>query len=100
MKQNKQITLADVLNTKSKDEQLQRVQSLIKMVQAPIIDIIVRFDARSGQIGTNLVGVENLPAKDIVEILEAAAKSIREQEVNMLKEKVKENEPDPEPAEE
>jgi len=100
MKKSNSETLADVLNTKSKDEQLKAVKSLISMVQMPVIDIVVRYDGRTNNIATSIVGIDSIPGSDVVQILEAATKSIRDQELNMLKEKVKEDEPNPEPAKE
>ena len=78
--------IADLLATKNQDEQADRIQHLLQMAQAPVIDLIVRADMRTGSISLHLVG-PNLPAVDIHRILDAAKEHLRKQELEAMQPK-------------
>ena len=50
-------TIQGLLETKDKNEQVERIRHLLAMVQAPVVDLVIRFDGRLGQVmDVNTVG--------------------------------------------
>jgi len=93
MKQQNNVNLSDILNTRSKKEQVERVQTLIKLVQEPVIDIVVRYDPRINSLTSSVIGINELPAQDAIKILESAIEQIRNAEIEELKKRVEDNSP-------
>jgi hypothetical protein len=46
--------LAELLGTNKPDEQAQRVQMLINAAQAPVLDVLIQHDARTGSLSYRL----------------------------------------------
>lgn len=72
--------LHDILDTKNKTEQVRRVEHLLQMANAPVVDLIVRYDTRSQQLGISVIGITELDSEAIHQILTAAQDSLRQQE--------------------
>jgi hypothetical protein len=78
--------ISELLSTKNAHEQAERIQTLMNMASAPVIDLIVRADMRTGSISLHLVGPD-LPAVDIHRILDAAKEYLRKQELEAMQPK-------------
>jgi len=79
MKQT-QSELEKLLQTKDRVEQAQRVQGLLSMAGAPVVDIVIRADGRNGNIGITLIGPD-LGIQDVYKILDAAREILHQQEL-------------------
>ncbi len=79
---NKQIEA--LLGTKKASEQAERVEHLLKMAAAPVVDLVIRYDPRADMIGLNVIGGE-LPVADILKILHAAEDMLRQKELEAAK---------------
>lgn len=80
------IDLADLLKTKKRDEQAARVEDLIRMANAPVVDMVVRYDGRGRQVtGVTVIGSDRLTYDDARAILNGALEYIRRQELAEIK---------------
>lgn len=77
--QPKPPTLAELLDTKDRRKQAERVAKLF----SPVIDIIVRFDGRSGQISMLALGGE-LSGADARLILNKAQEQLMQEEAQAM----------------
>lgn len=85
MKQNGTgIDIANLLQTKDRKEQGRRVQQLVQAAQAPVLDLVIRHDARSGQTAVTVIG-GNLTFQDCYFILGEAEKQLRARELEEAK---------------
>ena len=74
----KTATLAEILKTDDPQKQLEVVQKLIHLANAPVVQLLITLDTRNSKVtlsGTEL-GIENLYA-----VLDAARKEVVSQEV-------------------
>jgi len=72
--------LASLLGTKNRDEQTAKVQALLNAAQAPVVDLVIRFDARTQQVTLAAIGGRLAP--DIVYfLLEQARAKLRAEEL-------------------
>jgi hypothetical protein len=50
-------TIHGLLDTRNKQEQVERIRHLLAAAQAPVVDLVIRFDGRLGQVvDVNTVG--------------------------------------------
>jgi hypothetical protein len=77
--------LAQVLNTKDRKEQAARVKTLLQAAQAPVVDLIIRFDGRTGQLAIKTIGPD-MPVAAVYKLLDSAREVLHNVEVNSLKE--------------
>jgi hypothetical protein len=75
--------LSKLLETKNPKEQAARVQTLIQAAQAPVVDLIIRFDGRTGQIAIKTIGPD-IPAAAVYKLLDAARDALRDAELRSL----------------
>jgi hypothetical protein len=71
---NKALTIEDVTGSKNKVVQ---AQAYIKVVTAPVIELIVRWDGRTGVVSVASIG--NISPTDAVELLEKGVHAIHQQ---------------------
>ena len=76
-------TLNELFGTKSKKEQAKRAQSLIGQINAPVVDLIIRFDGRTNQLNISLIGPD-LKIEDLYKILDGARDMLRERELQAI----------------
>jgi hypothetical protein len=91
--------LHDLLNTKNKGEQVKRVENLLQLAGAPVIDLVVRYDTRTQEIGISVIGVDDLPTEAMHQILGGAQEGLRRQEKAALQQRLEQaNTPQDPPA--
>jgi hypothetical protein len=79
MMKEKPVTIEQMLGTKDRGEQARRVQAL---VTAPVVDVIVRLDQRSGQVSVAVLGVGGQVALEgVLEILEQGRQTLLRQAI-------------------
>jgi hypothetical protein len=81
--------LDDLLQTRSKRQQVERVEQLMMAVknltQAPVIDVTIRYDGRSDEVNVDLRGgFPGFPA--LMQILERARQQVIQAEIQAGKE--------------
>jgi len=64
--------LSDLLGTRNPKEQAEKVEALINTVQAPVADLVIRFDGRIGQVVQVSVIGPQVVLDDALAILEGA----------------------------
>ena len=74
-------TLASILQTKNKEQQVSAVQGLIQLAKTPVVDIVVRYDGRSEQVGLTIIGIEQVTTEAIYKILDMAREQVRQNEL-------------------
>lgn len=74
--------IAEFFGTSNAKEQIDIAKGLQAAATAPIIDVIVRFDPRVGQIGISIIGGD-VPVEIARKILQGALDQLHEQEVKM-----------------
>lgn len=84
--------LHDLLNTKNKSQQVERVQQLLNAAGAPVIDLVVRVDTRTQQIGVTVIGIQELDHETAYAILQAAQDNLRKQAIAALQKQAQPNE--------
>lgn len=72
--------IAELLGTKDKDEQEKIIKALIQAAQAPVIDIVIRYDARVDQMGIQFIGGD-IPLVLAKRVLAAAQENLHQQEL-------------------
>jgi len=72
--------LAEKLGTSNVKEQLDIIQGLQMAAQAPVVDLVLRYDPRLGQIGFSVIG-GTIPADIARKILQAGLDQLHEQEL-------------------
>ena len=72
--------LAEKLGTSSVKEQLDIIQGLQMAAQSPVVDLVLRYDPRLGQIGFSVIG-GTIPADIARKILQAGLDQLHEQEL-------------------
>lgn len=72
--------VAEILGTNNKKEQAAHIQELLQMVNAPVVDLVVRFDARTQQVSVEVVGPDVLGSV-AQQILEAAKNMLHQKEL-------------------
>lgn len=78
--------LAELLGTKNRDEQAAKVQALLNAAQAPVIDLVIRFDARTNRITLAAIGGRLAPEL-VYYLLEQARAKLRAEELAALEKK-------------
>jgi hypothetical protein len=71
----------DLLGTKDRKLQAQRVAQLIRDATAPVIDLIIRFDPRADDVTLQWVGIDRLPIEFLKKMIEQARQIIEEKEI-------------------
>lgn len=84
-------TIADVLETKDKALQIERVKALMM----PVVDIVVRYDGRFGGVTVDLIGGQATP-QQAREILTRAMEALSQKEVELLAQQQGNNNKEPE----
>jgi len=74
------MSLAELLGTKNKKEQEQKVQNLLRAVQMPVIDMVIRYDGVADQVNVMILG-GNVAFEVAHRILDLARKEIQRDEV-------------------
>ena len=72
--------LAEKLGTSNVMEQLDIIQGLQIAAQSPVVDLVLRYDPRLGQIGFSVIG-GTIPADIARKILQAGLDQLHEQEL-------------------
>ena len=72
--------IAEVLGTSNVKEQLDMIQGLQMAAQAPVVDLVLRYDPRVGQIIFSVIG-GNIPTDMARKILQAGLDQLHEQEL-------------------
>jgi hypothetical protein len=81
---SKKPNLAALLETKSPVMQAERVQTLLNAAVAPVVDLIIRVDARSGNLSLYTLGDPQITTEAMHQILDGAKAFLREQELSAL----------------
>ena len=68
--------IAQLLETKNKKEQLERIQALQQMSSMPVFDIVCRFDPRTNDFGFSIIGGQ-LTLEQTIDILEKGLDELR-----------------------
>lgn len=76
----KDTQLSDILQTKDPKDQTKRVQELIQLVQAPVIDVIIRADPRFQSVEVIVVG-GNINFESAYMLLDRAREWLRQREL-------------------
>lgn len=64
--------LHELLETRNRNEQAEKVAALLKTAQAPVIDLVIRYDGRIKMVVDVLPVGGNIPLNDGLAILEGA----------------------------
>ena len=72
--------LHDLLDTKKKTEQVERVEQLLQAARTPVFAVMVVMDPRSQRIDIRAAGVENASTQDIKFVLRQAIDNLTVQE--------------------
>jgi hypothetical protein len=81
---SKKPNLAALLETKSPAVQAERVQTLLNAAVAPVVDLIIRVDARSGHLSLHSLGDPQITTEAMHQILDGAKAFLREQELSAV----------------
>jgi len=74
--------LADLLKTKKRDEQAARVAELLQAANAPVVDVVIRYDDRVRQVrGVTVIGSDQMTYDQARAILNGALEYVRRQEM-------------------
>ena len=82
-KDKQELNIDKIVGTKDKTKQ---AEVFLKLVNAPVVDLIVRFDTRNNQVMVGGFGGQ-LEVAAIYKILDLARDTLREQELKTLAEK-------------
>jgi hypothetical protein len=63
------------------EKRVERVQTLLNATIAPVVDLIIRVDARSGKLSLHTLGDPQITTKAMHQILDGAKAFLREQEL-------------------
>lgn len=74
------LNLAEMLGTKNKKEQAEKVAQLLRIVNMPIIDVVIRFDPIVDQVDVRIIG-GNIGFDVAHHILDLTRKHIQQDEV-------------------
>ena len=85
MAKRKTPKIAELLRTKDRKEQADRIEALIQAATAPVVTIAIVFDQRSNRIA--VVPVDPVSADDLHSILDHAKEYVRQVELEKLKER-------------
>jgi hypothetical protein len=69
------------LETKHPEKQAEHVQTLLNATIAPVVDLIIRVDARSGNLSLHTLGDPQITTEAMHQILDVAKAFLREQEL-------------------
>lgn len=72
--------VAEYLGTSNVKQQLEILQGLKAAVQAPVIDLVLRYDPRLGQIAFSVIGGD-VPTEIARKILQAGLDQLHQQEL-------------------
>ena len=93
--ENPQITnpsLNELLGTKNKKDQARLVQSLVGKFNAPVVDLVLRYDGRMDQLNISLVGPD-ISIENLYKILDVARDMLKRREFEAMKEKEDQGQP-------
>ena len=79
-------TLHELLGTKNKKEQTKRVLSLVNQINAPVVDLVLRYDGRTDQLNISLIG-PSVSIDSLYKILDGARDMLKQQEFEGMKAK-------------
>ncbi len=74
------MSLAKLLGTKNKQEQEQKVQKLLRALNMPVIDMMIRYDGIADQVNVTILG-GNVSFEVAHRILDLARKEIQQDEI-------------------
>jgi len=74
------MNIAEMLGTKNKKEQEEKIAKLIKALNMPVIDVVIRFDPIPDQVGVTVIG-GNLGFDVANHILDLVRKDLQKQEI-------------------
>jgi len=83
---NTTLAIHELLGTKNKKEQAERITALMGQINAPVLDLIIRFDGRTNQVGISIVGPD-FQLRTLYAMLDAARDMLKKQEYEALEEK-------------
>lgn len=89
--------MADLLLTKDKEEQARRVEQLINLGGAPVVDIVVRYDPRFQGPPMIVAFGGQLEIEQAILVLENAVDSLRAKLVETLRQQAEEGKGDTAP---
>ena len=90
------MNIAEMLGTKNKKEQEEKVAKLIKALNMPVIDVVIRYDPIPDQVGVTVIG-GNLGFDVANHILDLVRKDLQRQEIiASIDQQVKQNDGQPE----
>lgn len=90
-------TMHELLGTKNKKEQVMRVKTLMGQTNAPVVDLIVRYDGRTDQLNISLVGPD-ISIENLYRILDGARDMLKQREFEAMKEKEDQDPPPVDPT--
>jgi hypothetical protein len=88
LESNKKLNIDKILQTKDKDKQ---GEIFLNVANAPVLDLIVRFDGRTGQISIGTMGGQ-IPIAAIYKMLDGARELLHQQELQAVAQKPEEPE--------
>lgn len=74
------MNLSDLLGTKNKKEQAEKVGQMIRALNMPVIDMVIRYDGMADQVNVSILG-GNLSFEVAHRILDLARKNLQQEEV-------------------
>ena len=85
-------TMHELLGTKNKKEQARRVGLMMEQINMPVIDLVIRYDGRTGQMNISVIGPD-VQIDNLYKILDSARGMLRERELEAMKAKESQEQP-------
>jgi len=85
-------TMHELLGTKNKKEQARRVGLMMEQINMPVIDLVIRYDGRTGQMNISVIGPD-VQIDNLYRILDGARGMLRERELEAMKTRENQEQP-------